>query len=62
MKIKVELSRAQLEQLIIAHIKNKLGDDIKLKPMDLTIEVKSTQNYKSEWENAEFRARYEGDI
>lgn len=58
MHIKLVMSEAELKKLIIAHFAEKLGD-LDFKGDNLKIEVKSTQNYKSEWETAQFRATYE---
>jgi len=55
MKINIEFDEDELTRLII----NKLEDilNVTLTPEDIKIEVKSTQNYRSEWEKAKFRAR-----
>lgn len=58
MKIRIEIDKAALTQLVVDHICNKLGD-ITIMSSDVTIEVKSQQNYKSVWEVADFRAIYE---
>lgn len=56
MKIEIELTSKDLKQLIIDHLVNKI--DINFKPEYLHIMVKSKQNYKSEWEEADFKATY----
>ena len=59
MDISITISENDLKSLVINHLQNTLGD----LPLDrdrLRIEVKSKQNYKSEWEVANFRAVYEG--
>jgi hypothetical protein len=48
------ISEADVKQLVVEHIQKKLGDIYKV-----LIEVKSKQNFKSEWENATCRARYQ---
>lgn len=58
MKLHLEIAERDLRRLVIAHVKDLLGT-IEIKDGDITIEVKSRQNYKSEWEPAEFRARVE---
>lgn len=57
MKIKIELNEATLRTLVVNHIQLKLGA-VNLDPRDVLIEVRSKQNFKSEWEGAEFRATY----
>ena len=51
----VEIDQATLKELVVAHFSSILVE-INLTPADITIEVKSNQNYKSEWESAAFRA------
>lgn len=58
MKVHIELSEKELRSLILSYIQEKMGDAT-IKMEDIKIETKSTQNYKSEWENAAFRAIYE---
>jgi hypothetical protein len=57
MKIRIELSEKDLKNLVLQHIQNKI--DINVKVENIHIEVKSNQSYKSEWEEASFRATYE---
>mgnify|MGYP001566849641 CR=1 FL=1 len=61
MTAKIELTEIDLKELILASIQAHLGEN-KLNKDNLKIEVKSKQNYKSEWESAAFRAVYEGEI
>lgn len=61
MKISLTIDEKFLKQLIVASIADKLGNTA-LTTADVVIEVKSKQNYKSEWETASFRARYEGEV
>ena len=56
MKIQVELSESDLKRLIMEEIHRRLGDAFD--EAKVVIEVKSKQNYKSEWEAAHFRATY----
>jgi len=56
MKVEIELTEEDVKKLVLAEIQRKSGD-INLKLEDIKIEVKSKQNYKSEWEPADFRAR-----
>ena len=55
MTVRIELSEVELRVLVKEHLANKLGD-IPLEDRDISIQVKSKQNYKSEWETAAFRA------
>lgn len=58
MKIRIELGAEVLKELVQKHLNQMLGD-LSPETHDVRIEVKSKQNYKSEWEDAEFRAVYE---
>ena len=60
MQITVEINEAELKRLVVSHIEQYFNtDEFSLfDPNRVTIEVKSKQNYKSEWETATFRARY----
>ncbi len=57
MQIKIEYDNKELTQLIYNDLIKKLGV-IEIDPATVVIEVKSKQNYKSEWEPAHFRATY----
>jgi hypothetical protein len=61
MRIKVELTTDEVKSLINQEIENRINSD-KLDVSKVKIEVKSKQNYKSEWEVADFRVTYEGDL
>jgi hypothetical protein len=57
MTISIEIGEQDLKRLVKDELKRLLGDH----PFDLTkvrIYVKSKQNYKSEWEEATFKASY----
>lgn len=58
MKISLELNDQELRSIVRRHFEGKLGE-IELEDSDIKIEVKSKQNYRSEWEIVEFRARVE---
>jgi hypothetical protein len=58
MRIRIEIDQKTLVELVLRHLESKLGS-IKLSEKDVRIETKSQQNYKSEWEKAEYRAVYE---
>lgn len=62
MKLSLEITEGDLKRLVVAHVREQLGDvALTIKDNDVRIEVKSKQNYKSEWETAAFRARVEVD-
>lgn len=62
MKIQIELTEKELRALVLARLRDELGEaGGRLADKDVHIEVKSKQNYKSEWESAAFRARVEVD-
>ena len=56
MQINIDLSEHDLRKLVMHHLQHKLGD-VDLKESDISIQVKSKQNFKSEWESASFRAK-----
>lgn len=60
MKINIEITQQELKQLVVEHIKKSLNGDFD--ETKLSILTKSSQNYKSEWEIALFKATYQGDI
>lgn len=60
MNLNFELSEKDLRELIALEIQQRTG--MQLKVDQILIEVKSKQNYKSEWESASFRARFSNEI
>lgn len=58
MKVSLEIGEDSLLVLAQRHIEDKLNMSINKE--DLNIMVKSKQNYKSEWERADFKITYEG--
>lgn len=56
MQIEIMLTRDDLKQIIADYISNRVGYDIEADKV--TIETKSKQNFKSEWEQADFRAKF----
>lgn len=58
MKFNFELTEKELRALVVREMDRLLGD-LDVNPDLVCIEVKSKQNYKSEWEQAAFRAVYE---
>ncbi len=62
MKIDIVITEKDLRAMVIDRIVKELGEaGSKLIDEDVQIEVKSSQNYKSEWERAVFRARVSVD-
>lgn len=59
MKLRIELNEEMLKTLVIKHLREHLGDSFDPSHNPIKIEVRSKQNFKSEWEHAEFRAVYE---
>lgn len=57
MKFTVELSEEEIRAILCNFINNRFLTNIK--PDQLNIEVKSKQNYKSEWEVAAIRIKQE---
>lgn len=58
MHVTIELNEEALRRLVLKEIREKLNLSItELIESDVNIEVKSKQNYKSEWEKAAFRAK-----
>lgn len=59
-RIRIEVDERTLKRLVIRYLSEQVGADLSEK--DVFIETKSTQNYKSEWESALFRARVEKEV
>lgn len=59
--VHIEIDEQELKRIVVALLESKLGDR-DLDEKKLTIEVKSSQNYTSEWEPAHYRATYKGTI
>lgn len=54
-KVEIELDEQILKELVLEYLSDKLN--VSLTIDQISIEVKSKQNYRSEWESAAFRAR-----
>jgi hypothetical protein len=54
-KLHVEIDEQELRRLVMADVQCRLGEII-VSEKDVQIQVKSKQNYRSEWELAAFRA------
>lgn len=59
MRLRIELTEEDLKRLVAQEIEARTGNAPNLR--DIRIEVKSKQNYRSEWERAAFRAILETD-
>jgi len=57
MKVQIEFTERELKELIVEKLQSMLGD-IPFEDSSLCILVKSKQNYSSEWEIADFKAKY----
>ncbi len=58
MILNFQLSQGDVTKLVHEHFRKLLGE-VPFEASDIHIEVKSRQNFKSEWEPAAFRARLE---
>ena len=56
--LKIEITESELRELVRKRLVDVLGA-IDLDEKLIKIQVRSKQNYKSEWEEAQFRATYE---
>jgi len=57
MEIKIELTETDLKNLVIKHLEENILN-CSMDEKFLTILVKSKQNFKSEWEPAQYKAIY----
>lgn len=57
MDIRIEIDEKTLRAMVVRYLYDELGG-MTVKADDVQIEVKSRQNYRSEWEVAAFRAIY----
>jgi hypothetical protein len=53
--VNLEISEPDLKKILSQYLTRLNG--VEIAPNCISIEVKSKQNYKSEWESADFRAR-----
>lgn len=56
MRVEITIDESTLKRLVRDHINNQLGE-MTVRDDEVKIEVKSKQNYKSEWETADYRAK-----
>ena len=62
MKVRIEINESTLRGIVQDYLcKQFESGSFIVKQADIRIEVKSKQNYKSEWESAGFRAVLEVD-
>jgi len=61
MKMQVALTEKDIQAATEAYIEKEFGVRITTSQTRLVIEVKSKQNYKSEWEQAAYRGMFEYD-
>jgi hypothetical protein len=54
-QINIEIDSTTLKKLVLEHLTDLLRYEVK--PQDVSIMVKTKQNYKAEWEEGDFRAR-----
>ncbi len=54
MNVTIEVDEATVRGLVRRHVNDLMGCEVA--DSEIRIEVKSKQNYKSEWETAAFRA------
>ena len=57
-KINIVIDEDKLKQLICEYLECAVGE-LSFDKKNVCIETKSKQNYKSEWETAAFRAKYD---
>jgi hypothetical protein len=63
MRIKLEITEEELRELVVREMRDRINNSNGTFEVNkVQILVKSTQNYKSEWEPAKFKATYEGDV
>lgn len=55
MKINIVIDKPALKKLVLAHLDETFSPTI-ASAAKVVIETKSKQNYKSEWEDADYRA------
>jgi len=59
MQVNVEMNEKDIRDAISDWIRKEVG--VSIYPQQVKIQVKSKQNYKSEWEEAAFRANFSAD-
>lgn len=59
MKIRIEITKEDLQKLVLDKMRELVPNIGLFDEKMVKIQTKSKQNYKSEWEEADFRAIYE---
>lgn len=54
MRVQIEIDAAEIARILHRHLTDICN--LKVTPTDIVIQVKSSQNWKAEWESAHFRA------
>lgn len=54
-KLRIEMDQQKVSELILSYIEEQYGIKETLDTKNVTILVKSKQNYRSEWEPADFK-------
>ncbi len=60
MNITIQIKEEEMKEILVSHLLEKFTNGLKVE--DIKIYVKSKQNYKSEWEEASFKAEYNGAV
>lgn len=60
MQAKIKPTEEEIRQAVKAYIESQTG--ISIAANEINIEVKSKQNYRSEWEQAAIRAEFEAKV
>ena len=60
MKVTIVIDKKELIALVLSEIGKKFDGTFDTEKVK--IQTKSQQNYKSEWEEADFKAVYEGNV
>ena len=55
-ELTITITKDTLKKLVISHISSEYGINQEIDKSDIQFLVKSTQNYKAEWEPADFKA------
>lgn len=61
MNVLISLSNDDVKRLIAAEVQRLLGE-VPIDPKAVSIEVKTSQNYKAEWETGQFRVNYDTNL
>jgi hypothetical protein len=61
MRVAITISKEELKKLVLEKLAEKF-EGSSFNPINVKIETKSQQNYKSEWEDADYRATYNGEV